>query len=302
MGQLYALIAVFLFIVSHSQVKILSHFPVEQVVFIRAFGILCFSIPLMLYFKIPFSGVDKKKLLCRAGFGTVAIFCYFSTLQGLPLSNAVVLAQLSPFFAVFFARFILKEKSSVVVYLLFGLALFGVFLVKGNVGIDVHSGAGPVGLYVLGVIGAAFAALAYNFVRSLKDTDHPLVVLSWFQFVLLPISLALLLFRGYAVPSTEEYTSIFLLALFSFLAQVCLTLAYQKAVMAKSSSVNFLSIPLSVLVAYSFFGESLKPLQFVGIAVVFIAVVLNTVFKTRLELFVDRLLFRKSTSSKQPKN
>ncbi len=301
MGQFYALIAVFLFIVGHSQVKILSHFPVEQVVFIRAFGILCFSIPLMLYLKIPFSGVNKKNLLLRAGFGTLAIFCYFSTLQGLPLSNAVVLAQLSPFFAVFFASFILKEKSSFVVYLLFALALVGVFLVKGAVGLGSDSDSDSFWLYIMGVVGAAFAALAYNFVRSLKDTDHPLVVLSWFQFLLIPVSLFLLLLRGHVVPNPKDYQPMLLLAVFSFFAQVCLTLAYQKAVMSKSASVNFLSIPLSVLVAYFFFKESLEPLQFLGIAIVFAAVFLNTVFKTQLEEFYS-LRFQKSTSNKPPKN
>lgn len=287
MGQLYALAAVFLFIVSHSQVKILSHFPVEQVVFIRALGILLFSLPLMSFMKIPVLGVDRKKLFLRGSFGTVAIFCYFSTLQNLPLPNAVVLAQLAPFFAVFFASFLLKEKSSFVVYLLFSLALFGVSLIK-DTGFDFSI------YYVLGVVGAAFAALAYNFVRSLKSTDHPLVVLTWFQFVLLPVSTIGLFRSGVVTPEKADYLPIFLIGLFSFVAQVCLTLAYQKAEMSKSSSVNFLSIPLSVLVAYFFFGEELNSRQFIGVATVFIAVTINTLFKARLEA-LWLLLWKKST-------
>ncbi|MGH1468982.1 MAG: DMT family transporter [Bdellovibrionales bacterium] len=283
MGQFYALLAVLLFIVSHSQVKILSHFPVEQVVFIRALGILCLSIPMMMYLKIPLLGVDRKKLFFRGALGTIAIFCYFTTLQNLPLANAVVLAQLAPFFAVFFAGIVLKEKSSFVVYLLFVLALFGVFLIKGP------GAVGDSWLYMLGVLGAAFAAFAYNLVRSLKKTDHPLVVLTWFQYVLLPVSFVGLVFDGGVMPTPKDYSPIFLIALFSFLAQVCLTLAYQKAEMSKSSSVNFLSIPLSVVVASVFFGESLSVTQLIGVGVVFSAVTLNTVFRSRIEVFFQSI-------------
>jgi len=281
MGQIYSLMAVCLFIVSHSQVKILSHLPVAEVVFFRAFGILIFSMPLMMFLKISPWGVDKKKLFLRGAIGSVAIFCYFTTLQNLPLPNAVVLAQLSPFFAVFFANFILKEKAGAVVYCLFGLALLGVFLIKDP---DLNISW----FYFVGVFGASFSALAYNYVRSLRATDHPLVVLSWFQFVLAPVSALALTMENLVTPAQKDFFPIFLLVLFSFLAQVCLTLGYQKALMSKAASVNFLSIPLAVIVAYVFFEEQLKGTQLIGIGVVFAAVALNTVFKSSFEKLAKR--------------
>jgi drug/metabolite transporter (DMT)-like permease len=290
MGQIYALLAVFLFIVSHSQVKVLSHFPVAEVVFFRAFGILLCALPIMFFMKVSPLGVNRKKLFLRGAFGTIAIFSYFTTLQNLPLPNAVVLAQLSPFFAVFFAGILLKEKNGILVYSLFALALCGVFLIKDPaLNFSMY--------YVIGIVGAAFAALSYNFVRALRTTDHPLVVLSWFQFVLLPVSLFALAAEGFVVPAPYDYQPIFLLVTFSFLAQVCLTLAYQKAVMSKAASVNFLSIPLSVVVASFFFQEDLKTSQLFGIALVFTAVLINTVFRSSLERFLQR-----NTSSKPPKN
>lgn len=281
MGQIYALLSVFLFIVSHSQVKVLSHLPVSEVVFFRALGILVFSMPLMFFLKIPILGVNRQKLFLRGAFGTVAIFCYFTTLQNLPLPNAVVLAQLAPFFAVFFAGILLKEKSGLLVYGLFALALLGVFLIK-DPGLDfsLH--------YLLGIVGASFAALSYNFVRALRVSDHPLVVLSWFQFVLAPVSIFLLSMQGFVVPSVEDSLPIFLLMAFSFLAQVCLTLAYQKAIMSKAASVNFLSIPLSVVVAYFFFDEELKLSQLIGIGIVFVAVLVNTDFRSSLERLLQK--------------
>lgn len=273
--------AVFLFIVSHSQVKVLSHLPVAEVVFFRAFGILLCSVPIMVLMKVSPLGVNRKKLFLRGAFGTVAIFSYFTTLQNLPLPNAVVLAQLSPFFAIFFAGLMLKEKNGLLVYGLFALALCGVFLIKDpELKFSIY--------YFLGILGAAFAALSYNFVRALRTTDHPLVVLSWFQFVLAPVSVLVLLVQGFVIPTKTDWLPILLLVTFSFLAQVCLTLAYQKAVMSKAASINFLAIPLSVAVAFFFFGEELKISQLLGIGLVFTAVTLNTVFRPSLERFLQR--------------
>jgi len=281
MGQLYALLAVFLFIVSHSQVKVLSHLPVAEVVFFRAFGILLFALPFMYFMRISPLGVSRKKLFLRGAFGTIAIFSYFTTLQNLPLPNAVVLAQLAPFFAVFFAGILLKEKNGPLVYGLFAVALCGVYLIKDpNMKFSMY--------YLFGILGAAFAALSYNFVRALRTTDHPLVVLSWFQFVLVPVSLIVIVAQGFVTPMAHDYQPIFLLITFSFLAQVCLTLAYQKAVMSKAASVNFLAIPISVVVASFFFQEDLKMSQLFGIALVFLAVLINTMFRSSLERLLQR--------------
>ena len=166
------------------------------------------------------------------------------------------------------------------------MALIGVFLIKDpELDFSVY--------YLLGLIGAAFAALSYNFVRTLRLTDHPLVVLSWFQIVLLPVSSLVLLSLGnFKWPQSSDLQAIFLLALFSFLAQVCLTLAYQKSLMAKAASVNFLAIPLSVVVGYVFFKEELKSSQLWGILLVFAAVSLNTVFKPALDQLLQSFLQR----------
>lgn len=273
MGVFYAFLSVLFFIVSHSQVKSLSHFAVEELIFFRALGILLFSIPFLFVLKQPLFGVDKKNLFLRGLFGTIAIFCYFLTLQNLPLAHAVVLQQMSPLFAVLFASLILKERSQPMVFLFFGLALFGVLLIKGPL-----TGFNP--LYLFGLLSAAFAALAYNFVRKLKKTDHPLSVLTWFQYVLLPTSLVVLLVRGsFEFPAqTKDIGHILFLILFSFLAQVCLTLAYQTDRVDKVSIVNYLSIPLSLLVGYFFYSETLNMVQVSGIALIFLAVLGNALW------------------------
>ena len=268
MGSAFGLLAVLFFLIGHSQVKVLDHFPVHQVVFIRAFGVLCFSLPYLYIKRISFFGVNKRDLFLRGLFGSIALFLYFSTLQILPLSHAVLLQQLSPLFALFFSHFLLKESSKFLVYVLFIISFLGVYLVKDSSMIWSF-------YYFYGLMAAAFAALAYNFVRRLRKTDHPMVILSYFQYCLIPVSLVGVLFFEHKSPMSSDLKPIVLLAVFSFLAQLCLTLAYQQSQVSKASSFNFLAIPLSTAVGYFFFEESITYRQGLGMSFVFICVLVN---------------------------
>ena len=268
MGSAFGFLAVLFFLVGHTQVKILDHFPVHQVVFIRALGVLFFSLPYLYFKKISFFGVNKKDLILRGLFGSIALFLYFTTLQVLPLSHAVLLQQFAPLFALFISHFLLKESSSPLVYVLFFMSFLGVYLVK-------DSSVGWSFYYLYGLTAAAFAALAYNFVRRLRQTDHPMVVLSYFQYCLLPVSFIGVAFFEHKQPVVSDLQPILLLGVFSFLAQLCLTLAYQKSLVSKASSFNFLAIPLSTGVGYVFFKETISYQQGVGMVMVLTCVLVN---------------------------
>jgi drug/metabolite transporter (DMT)-like permease len=267
-GSLFGLLAVIFFLVGHTQVKVLDHFPVHQVVFIRALGVLSFSLPYLYFRQISFFGKNKRDLFLRGLFGSIALFFYFSTLQVLPLSHAVLLQQLAPLFALLFSHVLLKESSNYLVYLLFAISFVGVYLVK-------DSSVGWSFYYYYGLVAAAFSALAYNFVRKLRKTDHPMVVLSYFQYCLIPVSLVGVIFFEHKSPAFSDVRPILLLAVFSFLAQLCLTLAYQKSLVAKASSFNFLAIPLSTAVGYFFFNEPVSYKQAFGMLLVFVCVLTN---------------------------
>lgn len=272
MGILYGLLAVCFFLVSHSQVKILGTLPLGEIVFIRAFGILILSVPICYFLKIPLLGNNRRDLVIRAIFGSVAMYCYFFTLTALPMASAVVIQQLSPLFAILVARFMLKERAHPIVYGLFFIALGGVVLIKGGV-------SGPWWYVLIGLVAALFSAVAYNYVRKLRATDHPLIVLSFFQYFLVGTSLVSFLFTPPVVPPREFLFPIVFLIISAFLAQYCLTLAFHKAAIARVSILGFLSIPGSLLIGSLYFKENLGPDQYLGIGLVLAAVILNQVFK-----------------------
>jgi|GEM_PF-2967043 len=288
-GPFFSFLAVLTFLVSHSQVKVLGHYPVHQVVLFRALGVLVFSLPYLLFMKISIFGVNKKDLLLRGLFGSAALFLYFSSLQNIALTQAVTLQQLAPIFALVVSHFLLKEKSTLRVYLLFVASFIGVYFIKGSAGsgsLQAESLAAGLNTntslyFAFGILAAVFSALAYNFIRRLRKTDHPILVLSYFQYCLIPPALIGFVLYGYVMPNTKDVVPLLYLAVFSFLAQLFLTLAYQLSVVSKASSLNFLAIPLSVFVGYYFFEESLTLKQMLGALVVLICIVANLFFKEK---------------------
>jgi len=267
-GALFGFLAVIFFFIGHAQVKVLDHYPIHQVVLIRAFGALVFCLPYLYFKSVSILGNNKKILLLRGITGSMALFLYFTNLQMLPLSHAILLQQLAPLLALFISHFLLKETSSPLVYALFIISFLGIYLLK-----DPHSSWSI--YYLFGICAATCSALAYNFVRKLRETDHPLVVVSYFQFCLVPACLVGFLFYGGVLPVVSDVRAILLLAFFSFLAQVCLTLAYHKTPVSKASSFNFLAIPLSAVVGYFFFDEFLSLQQSMGIILVLVCVLVN---------------------------
>ncbi|MCE2495744.1 MAG: EamA family transporter [Flavobacteriales bacterium] len=107
----------------------------------------------------------------------------------MPLASAVTIQYLSPLFTSIFAIFILKERMASIQWLFFGLSIAGVVVLKRfDPGINL--------LYMmLGLGSAFFAGLAYNAIRKVRGTDHPVVVVFYFPLIATPIMAVLSIFN-----------------------------------------------------------------------------------------------------------
>src|SRR5436189_5470590 len=95
----------------------------------------------------------------------------------MPLGTAVTIQYLSPVFSAIIAYFLMKEDILPVQWIFFLMALGGVLLIKG------FDSSISWTLLGIGITSSVFSALAYNMVRSLRETEHPLVVVLHFQFL-----------------------------------------------------------------------------------------------------------------------
>ena len=101
-------------------------------------------------------------LILRSTCGTLGIFCNYYAIDHLVLADANILNKMSPFFAILFSLFLLKERANIWQYLSV-LAAFGgaMLIIKPGFSADAFPA-------VIGLLGGMGAGAAYTFVRALS--------------------------------------------------------------------------------------------------------------------------------------
>ncbi len=163
-GILYVITAAFGFSMMSVFVHLAGDMPTFQKAFFRNVAALVFVAIIMIKNKI--TPVPKREnlpaLFGRAFFGTIGLVSNFYAIDRLVLADANMLNKLSPFFAIIFSIFLLKERPTFVQ--IFGvLAAFigSLFIIKPSMG------GYAVFPAAVGALGGMSAGLAYTFVRSL---------------------------------------------------------------------------------------------------------------------------------------
>lgn len=265
------LASTFFFALMNLCVKNLQGIPTHEMVFFRALGVLLLSGAMLWHLKIPPWGNHKRYLLLRGFYGTLGLSCYFWTLKQMPLASAVTIQYLSPIFSTLLAVKMLKETPRRIQWLFFGLSFAGVLLIKG---FDARIGWLPLGV---GILAAVFSALAYNYVRRLKDHDHPLVAVFYFPLVTLvlvgPYTLS-----HWVQPQGLDWLYLVLIGVFTHFAQYYLTRALQAQKMAIVSQINYVGVVYALLMGYYLFGESIPPLAIFGLFLVVAGVICGSWF------------------------
>lgn len=247
-GILWILASTFFFSLMGVVVKWTPGIPVfEKVLFRNLIGAL-----LMLWMILR-GGTSLRLnntplMLYRSVNGTLGILTQFWAISLLPLSNAVILNSLSPFFVLFLAFFLLKERirSKSVASIL--IAMAGAFLV-----VKPTSGMALVPSLV-GISSAFFAASSFVLLRKLKDCNPPEVNVFYF-LVFSVLFLSPLAATHFVVPTPSQLAKLLLIGLFGAGAQITMTIAYKLAEASKLAIYIYLNIVLSSFFAVFMFHE-----------------------------------------------
>ncbi len=266
-GQIKMLLAVIFFAVTHASVKQLSHIPFLELVFFRALISLVLCLVSIKKNKIPPLGKNKKLLLARGFAGTLALCLYFYLLQVIPLATAVSLQYLSPIFTVAIASVLLKEHLKLSQWFYFLLAFVGVILIRG---FDFNVTYTHLFIGMLSAIGSGFA---YNFVRMLRTTEDPMVVVLYFPLVTVPL-VSPFVYLQWVPPVSWDWAYVLAIGIFTQLAQVNMTIAYQTERADKVSIINYLGLILAILVGYILFDETVSLMSLSGMALIIASVML----------------------------
>ena len=273
-GVKHMLLATFFFSLMNAAVKMVAHIPAMEVVFFRCSIAMCIALVAAQRLKLNWLGSNRKLLILRGTFGTIALYAFFLSIQKMPLATAMTIQYLSPIFTTVIAIFLLGEQVRPLQWLFFLISFAGAFAIKG---FDTRISF----VYLLvGITSAFFSGLAYNMVRSLKEKEHHLVVVLHFQFIGVIAGFAFSIFN-WTIPSRIDWFWLGLTGILAHLGQIHLTKSLHNAQLSSVSVLNYVGIVYGLLLGYFLFGDTYTIQTIVGIALVVGGVVLSIFYQKR---------------------
>lgn len=269
------LLAVFFFALMNVCVKFLPHIPAVEIVFFRALVSLILSVAILRAKKIHMWGSNKKLLILRGTVGMLSLILYFRLMQLIPLASAVTILFLAPIFTNILGIFIVKERVHPFQWLFFLVSFSGILFLNG---FDTRIQ----GIHLLiGIFASVFSGLAYNFIRKIKTSEHPLVVIFYFPLVTMPIT-GLISTFNWEMPVGSDWLVLIAIGILTQMAQYFMTLSYQSEELSKVANLRYLSIIFAWSFGFFIFDETYDFYAYVGMLLAVLGVILNLWFKKRL--------------------
>ena len=260
-GIIYILTAAFGFSLMSLFVKLAGNLPAMQKAFFRNFVAMIFVFIMMLREKVGF--IPPKEhipdLLGRSFFGTLGLICNFYALGTLNLSDANMLNKLSPFFAIIFSVFLLREKPKLVQIIGVTVAFVGsLFIIKPGF-------ENPQVLpAVAGLAGGMGAGIAYTFVRRLgKKQENSRRIIFFFSAFSCLLCLPFLIIQ-YKHMSLLQLVYLILAGTFACVGQLGITKAYICAPAREISVYDYTQVIFAAALGFLVFGDIPDLLSVIG--------------------------------------
>ena len=270
------ILAIFFFAIMNLCVKYIDHIPAGEVVLFRSIISLVLSAFLLKQQGVSLWGNNRQILFFRGLAGTIALVLYFITLQRIPLARAVTIHYLAPVFTSVLGIYLVKERVSAWQLAFFALAFAGILVIQGvDTRISLLNAA-------LGIGGAFFTGLAYNMIRKLKTSEHPLVIIFYFPLVSIPITGVMSIFY-WVTPTGWDWGLLLLVGILTQLGQFYMTKSYQSEELSKVSVISYMGIVFALSFGFIFFDEHYGLSAYMGMGLVLLGVLLNLQYKAKLE-------------------
>lgn len=270
LGILYIMCAAFCFALMNLFVRLSGDLPVMQKSLFRNLVAAGIALAMIvkerekIQFRTEQASAAKNIgfLLVRAGAGTIGILCNFYAVGTLNIADASMLNKLSPFFAIIFSIFVLKEKPKRKEWLAVIVAFLGaLFVVKPSF----HMESIPA---LIGLCGGLFAGLAYTFVRKLgqNGVKGNLIVFFFSTFSCLVVLPGVIL--QYKPMMGQQLLFLLLAGLAAAGGQFSITAAYTKAPAKEISVFDYTQVIFAALLSLVVLGEWPDVYSFIGYAII----------------------------------
>ncbi len=213
--------------------------------------------------------------MVRGVSGIIALWLYFSSIQNMPLASAVSIQYTSPVFTAILATFLLKENMNKWKWIFFIISMLGVFLIKGfDSRLDIT--------YVfIGLASAILSAIAYNCIRKLRHTDHPLVIILYFPMLAIPFT-GIYSYFNWVGPVGHDWMYVLLMGLSTQAGQLCMTKAIQMERLENVTFLNYAGIFFALILGFVAYGEVFNVMALAGMVMVAAGIFLNLFEKKKI--------------------
>lgn len=251
-GILFIILAAMFFALMNCFVRLSGDLPTVQKSFFRNLVAVFVAFVVLMRSGVGFSyrWEDMPLLLTRSIMGTMGILGNFYAVDHLNIADASMLNKLSPFFAVIFSIFILKEKPKVFQVLGVIIAFTGsLFIIKPSMDFSHTVPA------VVGMIGGLGAGVAYTCVRALgnKGVKGPLIVFFFSAFSCIVV-LPYLIFN-YNHMEWWQLGSLLLAGIAAAGGQFSITAAYTNATAKEISVYDYSQVIFAAILGFFFFAQ-----------------------------------------------
>ncbi|MCR5640063.1 MAG: DMT family transporter [Lachnospiraceae bacterium] len=265
-GIIYIILAGLCFAGMTTFVKLAGDLPSTEKVFWRNAIAIFFAAATLRKKGISFRpprGENLKALIGRATAGFLGMLCNFYAIDRLYIADANMLNKLSPFFAVLFSYFILKEKIKPYQFGCLVLAFIGALCIMKPSGAGLLSGPA-----FIGMLGGLGAGMAYTFLRKATSNGVPGPYVVFFFATASTICCIPLLLIDFQVPNTTQVVLLCAAGLCATGGQFAITAAYSHAPAREISVFDYVQIVFAAIFGILFFGEIPDALSIAGYLII----------------------------------
>lgn len=223
---------------------------------------------------------NGKYMFCRCFFGTTGLLCNFYAIDQLVLSDANMLNKLSPFCAVIFSYFILKEKIKPAQAIGLLAAFAGALLIiKPSF---YHMEYIPA---LIGALGGVGAGAAYTFVRKMGlNGENGTRIVFYFSLFSCVVTLPMFLWGG-APMSPAQFLILLAAGLCGAGGQFSITKAYCYAPAREISVYDYFQVLFAALWGFALFGQVPDWLSLLGYLVILAAAIVMYLYNNQRWIF-----------------
>ncbi len=249
LGFLYGILAALSSTVMALLIKWTQEVPNEMMVFIRFFIALLVFLPYIFRHRaqIHFFQVPRHFVRGLAGLGSM--YCYFYSIEHLPLVTAITIFNTFALFIPVVIFFWLKLQIPKIRMLAVSIGFLGVVLIlRPTEGFSEW-------ILAVGLLGGMLSAIALVGIRQLSKVETTEMIMAHYFLISTVISFFPMVISWEPIARPMLWVNLVLIGIFSLIYQYCLTKSLTHAPSSKIGALSYLNVIFSGLLGWWFFAE-----------------------------------------------